>query len=144
MPTKNARASSRTRSAGLVMSILHNVFVDGTRARRAEAQRIARVGEPVEQQLPPAQDHHVRLRQVRQAFIALPNEQRAALLFVAIEGLTYAKAASALGIPVGTLMSRITGPAALRIIEDGDLEASTRAAKGYHLRVVGGWDEPSR
>jgi len=42
------------------------------------------------------------------------------------------------------LMSRITGPAALRIIEDGDLEASTRAAKGYHLRVVGGWDEPSR
>src|SRR5262249_14022676 len=41
---KTRELSSRTRSAGLVMSILHNVFVDGTRARRAEAQRIARVG----------------------------------------------------------------------------------------------------
>jgi RNA polymerase sigma factor (sigma-70 family) len=58
-----------------LMSIMHNVFVDGTRARRAEAQRLAQVGELVEQQLVPGQD--LRPCQVRQAFIELPDEQRA-------------------------------------------------------------------
>ena len=128
-----------------LMSIMHNAFVDGTRARRAEAQRLAQVGELVEQQLPPGQDHHMRLCQVRQAFIELPDEQRAALHLVAIEGLAYADAAAALGIPVGTLMSRIArARAALRAIDDSNLEASTGTRKGHHLRVVGGWDEPSR
>jgi DNA-directed RNA polymerase specialized sigma24 family protein len=113
-----------------LMSIMHNVFVDGTRARRAEAQRLAQVGELVEQQLAPGQDHHMRLCQVRQAFI---------------EGLAYADAAAALGIPVGTLMSRIArARAALRAIDDSNLEASTRTRNGHYLRVVGGWDEPSR
>ena len=124
---------------GWLMSILHNVFVDGTRARCAEAQRLARVGELVEQQLAPGQDQHVRLCQVRQAFIELPDEQRAALHLVAIEGLTYTEAAATLGIPVGTLMSRIArARAALRIIEDNDFESSTSTTKGRYLRVVGG------
>ena len=127
-----------------LLSILHNIFVDGTRARRAEAQRVARVGELVEPQLPPAQDHHLRLCEVRQAFIELPDEQRAALHLVAIEGLTYADAAAALGIPVGTLMSRIArARAALRAVEDGSVDASTGTTKRPRLRVVGGWDDPS-
>jgi RNA polymerase sigma factor (sigma-70 family) len=128
-----------------LMSILHNVFVDRTRARRAEAQRLARLGELVEQQLAPGQDQHVRLCQVRQAFIELPDEQRAALHLVAIEGLTYTEAAATLGIPVGTLMSRIArARAALRTIEDNDFESSTSTTKGRYLRIVGGWDAPSR
>jgi RNA polymerase sigma-70 factor (ECF subfamily) len=89
-----------------LLSILHNVYVDGSRARHAGAQRLARAGELTEPYLPPGQDHRVRLRQVRQTFIELPKEQRAALHLVAIEGLTYAEAAATLGIPVGTLMSR--------------------------------------
>jgi RNA polymerase sigma factor (sigma-70 family) len=128
-----------------LLSILHNVFVDGTRARSAEAQRLTRVGQLVERQLSPVQDHHIRLCQVRQAFIELPDDQREALHLVAIEGLTYAEAAAALGIPVGTLMSRIArARTALRAIEDGDLETSTHTVKTRHLRVVGGWDERSR
>jgi RNA polymerase sigma factor (sigma-70 family) len=45
-----------------LLSILHNVFVDGTRAHSAEAQRLARMGQLVEPQLPPAQDHHALWR----------------------------------------------------------------------------------
>jgi RNA polymerase sigma-70 factor, ECF subfamily len=127
-----------------LLSILHNVFVDGARARRAEAQRLARMGELLDDQLPPTQDHHVRLRQVRQAFIELPDEQREALHLVAIEGLAYAEAAAALGIPVGTLMSRIArARVALRAIDEIDLETSIGTKKGHCLRVVGGRDEPS-
>jgi RNA polymerase sigma-70 factor (ECF subfamily) len=141
------RASFRARHNLRVwlVSIMHNVFVDGTRARRAEAQRLARMSELVGQQLSPAQDHHMRLCQIRQAFIELPEEQRAALHLVAIEGLTYADAAAALGIPVGTLMSRIArARAALRAIDDSDLETSIATRKGRYLRVVGGSDESSR
>jgi RNA polymerase sigma-70 factor (ECF subfamily) len=128
---------------GWLMSILHNIFVDGTRARHAEAQRLARMSELAEQQLSPSQDHYVRLCQVRQAFIELPDEQRAALHLVAIEELGYAEAAAALGIPIGTLMSRVArARAALRAVEDADLEAAE--SRGRHLRVVGGRDGSSR
>ncbi len=48
------------------------------------------------------------LKQLREAFFALPEEQRDALHLVAIEGLFYQEAANALSIPVGTLMSRIS------------------------------------
>jgi RNA polymerase sigma factor (sigma-70 family) len=125
-----------------LMSILHNVFIDGTRLRRAEVQRLTRATELVSQTCPPAQDHHVRLNQVRETFMELPDEQRAALHLVAIEGLRYAEAAETLGIPVGTLMSRIArARAALRAIEDSDRRAVTRASNRHYLRAVGGADE---
>ena len=125
-----------------LMSILHNVFIDGTRLRRAEVQRLARVTELVDRTCPPAQDDHVRLNQVRETFMELPDEQRAALHLVAIEGLGYAEAAEALSIPVGTLMSRIArARATLRAIEDSDLGALTLAPKRHYLRAVGGGDE---
>ena len=62
----------------------------------------------------------MRLTQVRDAFFRLPEDQRAALHLVAIEGMSYRDAADALGIPQGTLMSRIgRARAALRAMEDG-------------------------
>ena len=46
-------------------------------------------------------------------------ERRAALVLVAVEGLSYAEAADVLGIPAGTLMSRIArGREELRSILD--------------------------
>ncbi len=56
----------------------------------------------------PDPDQSIRLKQLREAFFALPEEQRDALHLVAIEGLSYQEAANALSIPVGTLMSRIS------------------------------------
>jgi RNA polymerase sigma-70 factor, ECF subfamily len=122
-----------------LMSILHNVFVDGARARRAEVRRLARVGELLEQQLPPIQDIHVRLSQVWEAFTELPDEQRAALHLVAVEGLTYTEAAAALAIPVGTLMSRIArARATLRVLADSGTGAPKSTQRPPYPRVVGG------
>ena len=39
---------------------------------------------------------------------AIAPERRAALLIVGVEGFSYAEAATILGIPAGTLMSRIS------------------------------------
>ena len=47
------------------------------------------------------------LRLVREAFAELPEDQRAVLALVVIEGFSYAQAAEALGTPIGTVMSRL-------------------------------------
>ncbi|MBI2369982.1 MAG: sigma-70 family RNA polymerase sigma factor [Deltaproteobacteria bacterium] len=48
-----------------------------------------------------------RVEEVQQALATLPDEFRLALLLVHAEGLSYREAASVLGCPLGTLMSRI-------------------------------------
>ncbi|WP_431523340.1 sigma-70 family RNA polymerase sigma factor [Mesorhizobium captivum] len=117
-----------------LLAIVHNIFIDRMRSRRSEAARIEQAGHLADQSLAASQDHSVRLAQVREAFLALPEEQRSALHLVAIEGLSYAQAAEVSGMPLGTLMSRIgRARAALREMEDG---APARGKN--HLRIVGG------
>ncbi|WP_088348145.1 MULTISPECIES: sigma-70 family RNA polymerase sigma factor [Rhodomicrobium] len=122
-----------------LLSILHNCFIDGKRRERAEHNKLAGAAELAESHAAPAQEHAVHLAQVRQAFLTLPEEQRAALHLVAIEGLSYQEAAATLAIPIGTLMSRLgRARAALRALEDtGDAQT----ARLGHLRIVGGTDD---
>lgn len=48
------------------------------------------------------------LARVRHEMAALPAEQRAVLALVGIEGFSYKEVAATLGIPVGTVMSRLS------------------------------------
>lgn len=125
---------------GWLLSILHNAFVDGRRTRTARERREGETLALADIAQPPAQEHRVRLSQVRDAFMELPEEQRAALHLVAIEGLGYVEAAATLGIAQGTLMSRLArARAALRAIEEG-----AGVSNPARLRIVGGADDPSR
>ena len=54
-----------------------------------------------------AADARLMLADVARALAALPDEQRQALLLVAVDGLSYRDAADILEIPIGTLTSRI-------------------------------------
>ena len=47
------------------------------------------------------------LADVRRLVAELPSEQRAALMLVAVDGLTYAHAADVLSVPAGTVASRV-------------------------------------
>jgi RNA polymerase sigma-70 factor (ECF subfamily) len=129
-----------------LLSILHNCFVDGVRKKRVEKAFLAITSQISDAHLSPPQESQIRLAQLRQSFMALPEEQRTALHLVAIEGLSYQEAASALGIPAGTLMSRLgRARAALRSIEDaGEVQPSSRAASpALQLKIVGGKDDES-
>jgi RNA polymerase sigma-70 factor, ECF subfamily len=47
------------------------------------------------------------LHEVRRAVMRLPDEQREALVLVAVEGLSYREVAEIVGVPIGTVTSRL-------------------------------------
>jgi RNA polymerase sigma-70 factor (ECF subfamily) len=47
------------------------------------------------------------LAEVRRAVDRLPPDQRMALVLVTVDGLSYKEAAGVVGVPVGTIMSRL-------------------------------------
>lgn len=103
-----------------LLSIVHNLFVDRKRSGASAARRDRDYGSQSVEVLPPSQIDTVRLAQVRRALERLPQEQREALQLVTIDGLGYEEAAAVMGVPAGTVMSRIArGRAALRRWESG-------------------------
>ena len=52
-------------------------------------------------------EHRLLLARARSAIAGLPEEQRAVMALVAIEGYSYKEAAEILETPVGTIMSRL-------------------------------------
>jgi RNA polymerase sigma-70 factor (ECF subfamily) len=127
-----------------LLSILHNTFVGSWRSRKAELIRLERAAEVAERHYPsPAPEAAVRLGQIYRAFSALPDEQRAALHLVAVEGLSYQDAAAALDLPIGTLMSRIgRARSSLREFEQAKPLAQAdivpKETARDRLRIVGG------
>lgn len=130
-----------------MLSILHNTFIDGQRRQKAEERRMSETAELAESWLPASQESAMRLQQIKQAFLRLPHEQRSALHLVAIEGMKYREAADALGISMGTLMSRLgRARAALRSFEEGGTGCATDALPGSagcadgrsKLKIIGG------
>ncbi|SDP27424.1 sigma-70 family RNA polymerase sigma factor [Phyllobacterium sp. OV277] len=122
---------------GWLLSILHNRFIDVKRSSATEARTLETAYFLNETSIDAPQEHSVRLGQIREAFFALPEEQRSALHLVAIEGLSYEEAAGTLNIPVGTLMSRISrARATLR-----SQETEKQPDKSGHLKIVGGRDD---
>ena len=53
-------------------------------------------------------ENRLTLARVRQIVARLPAEQRAVLLLVCVEGLSYRETSQVLGIPAGTVMSRLS------------------------------------
>ena len=107
-----------------LFTIMHNLHVDQVRAR-ARAPDIGPLESIPTGDLsePERQTDRLVANHTLQAVEALPPERREALLLVAIEGMTYRDAAAVLGVPVGTLVSRLgRARAQLRDI----LEATTQ------------------
>jgi RNA polymerase sigma-70 factor (ECF subfamily) len=69
---------------------------------------------------PPRQEKYVECRDMAAALDHLPADQVAAITLIALEGLSYDEAAWILGIPVGTLRSRLSrGRETLRTLMAG-------------------------
>ncbi|WP_347349885.1 sigma factor-like helix-turn-helix DNA-binding protein [Mesorhizobium captivum] len=86
--------------------------------------------------LPPSQEHSAELSNVRKALARMPTDQAEILHLVGVLGFTYSEAAELLGIPAGTVMSRLSRA---RTALKQNMESNGADAVG-HLKVVGGRD----
>lgn len=98
-----------TRMDSWLFSIMHNLRIDHI---RAAAVRGIQEGADALELIPDLGwsrrvEASVTLEQVAQTMRQLPEAMREVLALVPIEGLSYQEAADVLGIPVGTVMSRL-------------------------------------
>jgi RNA polymerase sigma-70 factor (ECF subfamily) len=93
-----------------LFSILYRRFLDERRrAARWGRLRVLFAGQAADQpELAPSPERVHAGREQLAAFARLPAEQRAVLLLVAVEGFGYREAAETLGVPIGTVMSRLS------------------------------------
>ncbi len=109
--------------------ILLNIWRNDLRfeRRRGDQIPIDLVAEP---SVAPAQPGRIALTEMSRAIDRLPDDQREALLLVVLEGMSYHDAASVLGIPDGTLMSRLSrARLALRTLTGSGEEPRLRSIK---------------
>ncbi len=90
-----------------LFTIMHNLFVNQVRsaAARRTTQLDAEAYEPITHD---STQDGLALRDLSRALAEVPDDQREVLLLIGLENLSYADAAGILGIPVGTVMSRLS------------------------------------
>lgn len=88
-----------------LFSIMHNLFV--SQLRRPRVVEYVEDGGADDVRAPSTLDR-LELRDLDRALLTLPEPQREVLLLVALEELSYDETAKVLGIPLGTVMSRLS------------------------------------
>jgi len=88
-----------------LFTVMHNVHVNRVRATRPV--------DPLDDDMPElaqreTQPDALLVRDLDRAIARLPADQRAVLLLVTLEEMSYEEVARTLGIPIGTVMSRLS------------------------------------
>ncbi|TFZ04941.1 sigma-70 family RNA polymerase sigma factor [Ramlibacter rhizophilus] len=113
-----------------LFTVMHNLFVDGLRRAKRQAS------EPLDDKAvgdlaaPPAATEGTL--DLQRCLMRLPQEQREVLLLVTLQDLGYAEVARITGVPIGTVMSRLSRARA-RLRELMDEPAPLRSGP-THLR----------
>ena len=103
-----------------LFTIMHNIFVNQVRSVGSQIT-VALEDHPADMPSRADQADMLEVRDIDAALHRLPSEQREVLLLVGLEHLSYAEAAKTLGIPIGTVMSRLArGRERLRLIMQPD------------------------
>jgi RNA polymerase sigma-70 factor, ECF subfamily len=114
-----------TRFDSWMFRIVQTIWIDQLRSRDVRKEEhedeAAHIGTDAPVRLAEAR---LELEEVRAALAKIPAEQRAALLLVTVEGLSYKEAAQVAKVPVGTIMSRL---ARARIALQARLGAKTES-----------------
>lgn len=112
-----------------MFTTLHNVFVDNGRRKRSAGLEVPIDDVVGRLSTPATQNVRLEVRDMMDALAQLPREQREVVLLVGMEGMSYLEAAEVIGVPIGTVMSRLSrGREALRQL--------TTVGRTTRLRVV--------
>jgi RNA polymerase sigma-70 factor (ECF subfamily) len=90
-----------------LFTIMHNLHINNRRQALLRSELTADRGDLPTEQAAPNQEYVAELRKVVRALASLPQDQQRVLLLVVVRELSYREAADDLGIPIGTVMSRL-------------------------------------
>jgi RNA polymerase sigma-70 factor, ECF subfamily len=102
---------SRGKLTSFVLTVVHHKAIDALRARRGQVARqvsvdvadVEKAGADVSERVMQSLNRD----EVRTALAAVPDDQRRAIEMAYFEGLTHIEIAEALGLPLGTVKSRL-------------------------------------
>lgn len=88
-----------------LFTVMHNLFMNQVRSRHAAESSL---DEAMVMPVSGGQMESLAARDILSALEQLPEQQREVLLLVGLEQFSYEEAAQVLGVPVGTVMSRLS------------------------------------
>ena len=92
-----------------LFTLMHNLYVDGLRrSTRPAAAGLHLDVDEVAHELKGPDDHIDHALDLQRCLMRLPDEQREVLLLVTLEDLAYTDVARITGVPLGTVMSRLS------------------------------------
>ncbi|HET6234243.1 MAG TPA: sigma-70 family RNA polymerase sigma factor [Acetobacteraceae bacterium] len=92
-----------------LFTIMHNLFISRWRTMRRRKEVVSSdTVEAAGVSVGPDQDGALVMRDLLAGLDRLTDDQRQVLLLVTVEGLEYRDVAAILGVPVGTVMSRLS------------------------------------
>lgn len=115
---------------GWLFKVLYRVYLNQRERGRVERNAMALMEQGAAQSVPAGQEGHLEMLDIGAALQALPSDQREAVLLVGLEGMAYDEAADVLGVPIGTLKSRLfRGREALWTVRKGERASNLRRIK---------------
>lgn len=90
-----------------LFTIMHNVYVNQLKGNPRKHSYPVEHAE-ADLSVTATQEERLELRDLNKALLRLSNEQREVVLLVGLEEMSYDEAAKILGVPVGTVMSRLS------------------------------------
>ena len=93
-----------------MFAAMRNAWIDETRMRSRRRESVAADGEAerVADHSVASEELKVQAMTIQSAMAALPADQRLAVALVLVDGMSYQEASALLGIPEGTLTSRLS------------------------------------
>jgi RNA polymerase sigma-70 factor, ECF subfamily len=111
-----------------MFSIMHNTFIN--HIRKNKIITVSMDDDALEVPTRATQEDFLQMRDLASAIGKLPYEYRELILLIGLEQLSYEEAAKVLGIPLGTVMSRLSrGRERLRALMAGENAPVLRSVK---------------
>jgi RNA polymerase sigma-70 factor, ECF subfamily len=103
------RFDPATRMDAWLFRILRNAWIDQVRRTATQGQTVDvhEMPEAVVVDGPAQTEAILMLRRTEAAMATLPDDQREVMMLVCVDELSYREAAEVIGVPIGTVMSRL-------------------------------------
>jgi RNA polymerase sigma-70 factor (ECF subfamily) len=117
-----------------LFTVMHNLFIN--RVRRAVRQApngTVDIEDVAHELVAPDAEFGIAM-DLQRCLLRLPQDQRAVLLLVSVEDMSYAEVAKITGVPIGTVMSRLSrGRSRLQELMDAPARHANQQSQGNTL-----------